>query len=91
MATFYLNEGHRYYLSTPFTYNQINYTQEGATDETFTSLGFKKVNIDPRPDDRYYVVSAEPDDKGKWHTEERNVTQLKKDAILSAKENAAAL
>ena len=91
MSTFYIHEGTRYFEGAPFTYNGINYTHEGATDETFTSLGFKKVNSDPRPDDRFYVVNSYPNDEGHWDVQERDLEELKKDAIRQAKSTAGTL
>ena len=55
----------RYYPGIKFSYGDINYTAAGATAETFTSLGFTEVLIQPRPDDRFYWVSG-PDDKGQY-------------------------
>ena len=77
MANFYLHEGRRYYVGVPFTYNEINYTRAGATDETFTALGFTQVNIQPRPDDRYYIINSDPKDDGSWDATPRDIEQLK--------------
>ena len=59
----------RYNEGRPFSYGQgeglVNYTAAGATAETFTSLGFTEVLIQPRPDDRFYWVSG-PDNKGQY-------------------------
>jgi len=86
-----MHEGTRYFLGVPFSYNGINYTHEGATAETFADLGFKQVNSDPRPDDRYYVVNSYPDEEGHWHPQERDVAQLKEGAIAAAKSTAGSL
>ena len=91
MSTFYMHEGTRYFLGVPFSYNGINYTHEGATAETFADLGFKQVNSDPRPDDRYYVVNSYPDEEGHWQPQERDVEQLKEGVISSAKSTASSL
>ena len=91
MSTFYIHEGTRYFLGVPFSYNEINYTRDGATHETFTSLGFKQVNSEPRPDDRYYVVNTYPDDEGRWQVEERDIREIKEDAVATAKDVAASL
>ena len=41
---FYVSpEGGRYYLGRAFDYNELQYTKAGATDATFTELGFTKV------------------------------------------------
>ena len=55
----------RYYPGIKFSYGDINYTTKGATAETFTSLGFTEVLIQPRPDDRFYFVNG-PDDSGAY-------------------------
>ena len=55
----------RYYPGIKFSSGDINYTAAGATAETFTSLGFTEVLIQPRPDDRFYWVSG-PDNKGQY-------------------------
>ena len=62
----------RYYPGIKFSYGDINYTAAGATAETFTSLGFTEVLIQPRPDDRFYWVSG-PDDKGQYQAMPRDL------------------
>ena len=59
----------RYYEGRAFSYGEgedrINYTKAGATPETFAGLGFVQVQIEARPDDRFYWVSG-PDDTGAY-------------------------
>lgn len=70
-GSFWLDESTsiRYNEGRAFSYGEgedrINYTAAGATPETFASLGFVLVNIQPRPDDRFYIVSG-PDDTGAY-------------------------
>ena len=72
MSSFWLDQttDKRYYPGIKFSYGGINYTAAGATAETFTSLGFTEVLIQPRPDDRFYWVSG-PDDKGQYQATPR--------------------
>ena len=67
--------GTRYTLGRPFSYGDINYTKQGATAETFKSLGFKEVQIQPRPDDAFYIISG-PDDTGAYNATPRDHVQL---------------
>ena len=62
----------RYYPGIKFSYGDINYTAAGATAETFTSLGFTEVLIQPRPDYRFYIVSG-PDNKGQYQATPRDL------------------
>ena len=70
-GTFWLDESTdvRYYEGRAFSYGEgedrINYTKAGATPETFAGLGFVQVQIEARPDDRFYWVSG-PDDTGAY-------------------------
>ena len=90
--TFYLDSrGDRHFVGRPFSYNGINYTSEGATEETFVELGFKKVVAQPRPDDRYYIVNSYPDDKGRWDVQPRDIDELKKADIATIKQTCASL
>lgn len=66
----------RYRVGTPFTYGDINYTAAGASHETFRSLGFVQVIVQPRPSDTYYVVSG-PNNDGSWNATPRDLGQLK--------------
>ena len=90
--TFFLdNTGTRYYEGRPFTFGDINYSGAGATAETFEALGFRRVDPDPRPDDRYYIVNSDPDDAGKWEVQPRDLEQLKQSAIAQDKTTAGQL
>jgi hypothetical protein len=85
---FYLDENNqRYYVGTPFTYNNIQYTRAGATAETFISLGFTPVTIQPRPDERFYIVSG-PDDTGAYNATPRDLTELKEQFVADVKAEA---
>ena len=77
----------RYYLKQPFTYNGLQYSKAGATEETFLGLGFTKVTIDPRPDSRFYVVTG-PSDSGTWTTTPRDLAELKTKYITQTKQEA---
>ena len=74
----------RYRIGTPFTYNGKQYTKAGATHETFMALGFTQVIIQPRPDDRFYVVVG-PDNTGAYNTTERDLAELKTQFIREVK------
>jgi hypothetical protein len=70
-GTFWLDESTdvRYYERRAFSYGEgedrINYTKTGATPETFAGLGFVQVQIEARPDDRFYWVNG-PDHTGAY-------------------------
>ena len=74
---FYLDQatGKRYTLGTPFSYGGQNYTAYGANHDTFIALGFKQVIIQPRPDNRFYVVSG-PNNDGSWNSTPRDLNDL---------------
>ena len=74
----------RYYLGRAFSYGDYNYTKQGATHETFTSLGFQQVTIEQRPDDRFYIVSG-PDNTGAYNATARDLATLKTQYIRDAK------
>jgi hypothetical protein len=74
----------RYRVGTPFTYNGKQYTKAGATHETFIALGFTQVIIQPRPDDRFYVVSG-PDNAGQYSATPRDLAELKTRFIREVK------
>ena len=73
-GTFWLDESTdvRYYEGRAFSYGDINYTKAGATPETFAGLGFVQVQIEARPDDRFYIVSG-PDDTGAYNSTPREL------------------
>ena len=92
MNNFFLaKDGTRYYEGRPFTYGEINYTSAGATAETFEALGFKAVQSQPRPDDRYYIINSYPKDDGSWDATPRDLDQLKAGAIQQCKQTAGTL
>ena len=91
MSTFYLSpEGTRYYPRRAFEYEQLQYNNQAATPELFKSLGFTEVNIQPRPDDRYYIVSG-PDDTGAYTKTPRDLEELKVREVEAIKEQANAI
>ena len=77
----------RYYLGRAFSYGDLNYTKQGATHETFTSLGFQQVTIEQRPDDRFYIVSG-PDNTGAYSSTARDLAELKTQYIRDTKTTA---
>ena len=66
----------RYYIGTPFDYNERQYTKAGATHDKFIELGFTQVIIQQRPDDRFYIVSG-PNSAGEYDSTPRDLKQLK--------------
>ena len=80
----------RYYLGRAFSYGDLQYTKQGATHETFVSLGFEQVTIDPRPDDRFYIVSG-PDNTGSYSATPRDLDELKTQYIRDTKTTAFTL
>jgi hypothetical protein len=85
---FYLDSNNkRYYVGRAFTYNNIQYTRAGATAETFLGLGFTPVTIQPRPDDRFYIVSSVQND-GSYSYEPRDLAELKTSFIAQLKQHA---
>ena len=74
----------RYYLGTPFTYGDLQYTKQGASHETFMSLGFQQVIPQQRPDDRFYVVSG-PASDGTYSATPRDLADLKTQYIRDTK------
>ena len=85
---FYLDEQlNRYYVGRAFTYGQIQYTKKGATHETFVALGFTPVQIQSRPDDRFYIVSNVNND-GSYNYEPRDLDELKASFVAQVKERA---
>lgn len=86
MNNFYLSpEGDRYYLGTQFTYDGRVYI---GTTETFATLGFTLVVVDPMPNGTYYIVGSVNDD-GTWNYTERSLPSVQDALITNA--NAVAL
>jgi len=79
MSSFFLDQAtsQRYFVGIAFSFGGINYTTAGATADTFKSLGFIEVQIDPRPDDRFYIVNGQCKDDGSWDATPRNLDDLK--------------
>ena len=88
---FYVSpEGGRYYLGRAFDYNELQYTKAGATDATFTELGFTKVTPAAAPDPRFYIVSG-PNNAGEYDSTPRDLDQLKLHYIMEQKNVAKQL
>ena len=89
MSSFWLDSktGTRYTLGRPFSYGDINYTKQGATAETFKSLGFKEVQIQPRPDDAFYIISG-PDDNGDYNATPRDHLDLVENWVIDQSNQA---
>ena len=83
---FYLdpNTNKRYTIGTPFEYNGVYYTMQGATHAKFIELGFTQVIPQQRPDSRYYVVTG-PDATGAYTSTPRSVSELKNSFMLEQK------
>jgi hypothetical protein len=77
---FYLDQEtrKRYRIGTPFTYGDVNYTYTGASHNTFMSLGFVQVIVEPAPDPAFYVVNSPCNDDGSWSYSERPLDQVQK-------------
>ena len=92
MASFYLDQstGKRYYTGRAFSYGDVNYSRQGATADTFASLGFQEVVIQQRPDDKYHIVSSVADD-GSYASTPRDLDQLKETLIAQEKQTANSL
>ena len=74
----------RYTIGTPFEYNGVYYTMQGATHAKFIELGFTQVLVQPRPDSKYYSVSG-PDNTGAYTSTPRSVSDLKNNFTLEQK------
>jgi len=93
MSSFFLDQAtsQRYFVGIPFTHGDMHYTSSGATAETFADLGFKEVQVQPRPDDRFYIINSNPLDDGSWDATPRDLDQLKQAAIAQDKTTAGQL
>ena len=87
MTSFWIHQGTRFSEGVPFSLNGMNYTAAGATADTFNDLGFTEVQVQPRPDDRYFYVNSNPKDDGSWDAQPRDVDQLKQ-GFLSENDSA---
>jgi hypothetical protein len=50
-------------------------------------LGFIEVQVQPRPDDRYYINNSYPKDDGSWDSQPRDLDELKQ-GFLSENDSA---
>ena len=80
----------RYTIGTPFEYNGVYYTMQGATHAKFMELGFTQVIPQQRPDSRYYVVTG-PNNTGAYTATPRPVSELKTSFMLQQKVQAHSL
>ena len=62
----------RYEIGVAFSYNGITYSASGANPQTFTTLGFTRVDVDAKPDDRFFVVTG-PSLQGTWTVTTRDL------------------
>lgn len=92
MASFWIDPAtqKRYTENRAFSYGDINYTRQGATSETFTSLGFTPVYVQQRPSDKYYIVSG-PNADGSYNATPRDLDQLKESLISESRTTASQL
>ena len=92
MASFWIDPAtqKRYTENRAFSYGDINYTRQGATSETFTSLGFTPVYVQQRPSDKYYIVSG-PNADGSYNATPRDLDQLKESLIDESRATAGQL
>jgi len=79
----------RYYIGTPFDYNERQYTKAGATHDKFIELGFTQVIPQGRPDDRFYISHMNAD--GSYSSTPRDLDQLKLSFIMQQKNTAKQL
>ena len=85
---FYLSpEGDRYYPGRAFSYGEYQYSAGAAKHDKFIELGFTAVTIQPRPDDRYFIVVG-PDNTGAYTATPRDLDQLKLSLIMKQKQAA---
>ena len=75
---FYVSpEGDRYYLGKAFKYKLTHYSFTSATHPKFMELGFTQVLVEPRPDDRFYIVAG-PGNDGTYSKNPRALEDCKK-------------
>ena len=88
---FYVSpEGGRYYLGRAFDYNELQYTKAGATDATFTELGFTKVTPAAAPDPRFYIFSG-PNNAGEYDSTPRDLAKTQLSFVQQQLEQAQRL
>ena len=80
----------RYTIGRPFSYGGINYTRQGATHDTFVSLGFQQVIPQRRPSDQFYIVSG-PNADGSYNSTARDLDQLKESLVSKQRSTAGSL
>jgi hypothetical protein len=79
MSSFFLDQAtaQRYNVGRPFVYQGRQYTSAGANPTKFAELGFIEVQIQPRPDDRFYINNGQCKDDGSWDSTPRDLDDLK--------------
>jgi len=76
MAYFYLDsEGNRFTVGTPFTIADTQYTSAGATDALFQGLGYTRVDIEAKPQERFYEIGGIQND-GTYSKAERPIDNV---------------
>ena len=83
MASFFLDTttAKRYYLGKA----QVEYNGQylvRPTAQTYTDLGLAEVVIQPRPDDRFYIVTG-PDNYGYHHSTNREIEDVTTDGVTT--------
>lgn len=81
------NEGTRYYIGTPFSYQGYFYSTILATHEKFIELGFTQVIVDPQPNGEFYSFTG-PDLDGHYAVTPFDLDQLKEKFKLTEKKKA---
>ena len=89
---FYLDTetNQRYTPGFAFTYKGISYPKTAATKDKFFKLKFLPVIVDPKPDERFYVVEG-PNDSGHYTSTEKDLAELKAKFVKDNKLAARAL
>lgn len=88
----FLLNGQPIQVGTPFTHNGVQYPANWiqlASSEEKAAIGITEVEVQPRPDDRYYWVTENND--GTFTTTPKDLTQLKANAIAQINATAHSL
>ena len=83
MSSFFLDQAtaKRYAVGRAFIYEGRQYTSAGANPVKFKELGFIEVQIQPRPDDRFYINNGQCKDDGSWDSSPRDLAELKESFV----------
>lgn len=85
----FLLDGYPLQIDTPFEHNGVSYPQNWlrfATPEERAAIGITEREDQPRPDDRFYWVSQNPD--GSWTAIPKDLADLKKTWSAQFKQSA---